>query len=412
MAAAKGAAVSIVAFVVFALAVASSTSQQTQEYAQHIIIPHDPPFQPPQTNWTDSDLLPTNLTVIPDDWYDVVGTQYDPTVTHNGNPSWKLNAVGYNEANSWWTRVYPGDVVYFGAWIKSESYPVGAGAIFGFDCYGPSDRILEVHPRIPQTAIWDIVDGVPTAGGTPIYVPYGNDWTWLEFQVTIPATVYSYDNYGAPITPQQIIGFIPWLGASWNYGETAQVWFSETTLYINPQQYVKAFKYDGLLEKTRVETFTFDGYLKSEQTKTWTVDANLTNRYLKAVTFDAWLQAELTKTFTFAGIPWTVGAFNFDADLLDTYVKAFTVDAWLQKGVPGTFTYDSVLQGKKGVFSFDGFLQWWTATVSRLGFIEAVIAEMQKQNIGEYCFAAGCVEPGCDNVATLIRRAAEQMREA
>jgi hypothetical protein len=169
--------------------------------------------------------------------------------------------------------------------------------------------------------------------------------------------------------------------------------------------------FDSWLEGTVPKTLTFDGYPKLEQTKTLTFDGYPINRYTKTLTFDSWLQQELHKTFSFGGIPWTTGAFNFDADLLSTYTKDFTVDGWLSAALPRAFNFDGVLLGRKGMFDFDGFLQWWSATVSRLGFIEAVVAEMEKQTIGDYCFAAGCVEPGVDNSATPIRRAVVQMRE-
>jgi hypothetical protein len=404
------------------------------------------------TSIVDDDDLTVNYALTPDNWgdgpYNVTGTllygvgpqiwSMDADVLYNGAATMKCvtNAGTTNdwrELDLWnWTLGYnqpfsvsPGDHIVLGVWVKQSSSTKGVGdgtrqagnACIWFDVWvdaeGGGFRFVHTvcgsnswaHPEAPDS--YDL-------GNFGII---GGDWTYVNVDVVIPDTVTDVWNGGGSVVPQYISPIISggWLftsaGGSEYVQEQATAWFANANLYINPASDI-TFTFDGWLQKTRVETLTFDGYPKLEQVKTLTVDANLTNRYLKTVTLDAWLQGELPKTFTLDGIPWTSGAFNFNADLLSTYAKTFTVDGWLQKSVPGTFTYDTVLQGRKGVFSFDGFLQWWTATVSRLGFVEAVIAEMQNQNIGDYCFEAGCVEPGVDNVATPIRRAAAQMREA
>ena len=168
----------------------------------------------------------------------------DFSVTHNGNPSIRLGARNtYNlwrEINQQWIRVNPGDHVIMRCWIKTDpSTNNYRGGIFGFDVYGDSNRILEVTPRNPQSSIWNIVNSVPTEGGSVIYVPYGSGWTQLTIDVTIPSTTYTHDDYGKSISPQKISGLIPWVGGNWFKSdgttiETANIWFADVEFYINP----------------------------------------------------------------------------------------------------------------------------------------------------------------------------------
>lgn len=41
--------------------------------------------------------------------------------------------------------------------------------------------------------------------------------------------------------------------------------------------------------------------------------------------------------------------------------------------------------------------------------LRQIIAKMESQTIGDYCFGAGCVEPGIDNVNTIMRRIITKM---
>ena len=41
--------------------------------------------------------------------------------------------------------------------------------------------------------------------------------------------------------------------------------------------------------------------------------------------------------------------------------------------------------------------------------LRQIIAKMESQNIGTYCFEPGCVEPGCDNHDTMLRRIIAKM---
>lgn len=169
-------------------------------------------------------------------------THADFSVLHNGHPSVRIDgpAIPANparEVNNVYQSVAVNDRVYFECYIKTNPSPIGAGGIIGFDVYGTlGDRILEVHPCTPQTAIWNIVNGIPVQGGTVIYVPYGRDWTLLSFGVTIPTTLYTHDDWGNPLSrgAQQIGNMVPWLTASKAQGESASVWFADALLQRNP----------------------------------------------------------------------------------------------------------------------------------------------------------------------------------
>ena len=47
---------------------------------------------------------------------------------------------------------------------------------------------------------------------------------------------------------------------------------------------------------------------------------------------------------------------------------------------------------------------YWGDGVARSTLFEEGLAFMENVDIGEYCFEAGCVEPGCDNVNVPLRR--------
>lgn len=118
--------------------------------------------------------------------------------------------------------------------IKTDPSSIaGPGGIIGFDVYSDYERILEVHPCTPQEDVWQVPNDYHVH---MIYVPYGSDWTQITIDVVIPNTVYTINDYGRALThgAQRISGLIPWLGASWNNGESASVWFANAELYINP----------------------------------------------------------------------------------------------------------------------------------------------------------------------------------
>lgn len=46
-------------------------------------------------------------------------------------------------------------------------------------------------------------------------------------------------------------------------------------------------------------------------------------------------------------------------------------------------------------------------TVATGGRLREVIRKFEKENIGNYCFEPGCVEPGVDNCNTIMRKIIE-----
>ena len=171
-------------------------------------------------------------------------THADFAVTRYGHPSIRIDgpgipANGAREVENRWISVKPGDHVVFSCWIKTNPSPIGEGGSIAFDCYGPYDRIIEVHPRTIQSEIWKggaYPTGWSGMSGSVISVPYGSDWTKLTIDVTIPYTIFQQSDWQQPLPhgPQQIVGILPILGASWNQGESASVWFADAELYINP----------------------------------------------------------------------------------------------------------------------------------------------------------------------------------
>lgn len=171
-------------------------------------------------------------------------THADYTTTHNGNPSIRVDGPGIwcnptREVNHAWVSVKPGDRIIFTCYIKTAYSSVGTGGTIGFDCYGPKERILEVHPRTIQTEIWNggsRPTGWSGMAGSVIWIPYGSGWTKITLDVTIPYTTYTHNDWQQPLTygPQQIAGIMPMLCSSWNKGESASIWYADAELYINP----------------------------------------------------------------------------------------------------------------------------------------------------------------------------------
>jgi len=48
---------------------------------------------------------------------------------------------------------------------------------------------------------------------------------------------------------------------------------------------------------------------------------------------------------------------------------------------------------------------------SLLANFRTTLRNMEKVNIGSYCFEAGCVEPGCDNVDVPLRRILDNLEK-
>jgi hypothetical protein len=175
-----------------------------------------------------------NLAVIPDAW----GSGYYPTVpqyafvdysvTHNGNPSIRLQRGGNIDPfgvidRSIWTNLYsckPGDHIVASIWIRTDSSSGDMGARLGIDLYGGRY----------------IVDGYPGVhiDTTTNYVRWGTTtWTQRTYDFIVPSTTYTRDQTGASIPGTQINGILLWIQA--RPGDAnGNAWFADAELYINP----------------------------------------------------------------------------------------------------------------------------------------------------------------------------------
>jgi hypothetical protein len=195
------------------------------------------PTPTPRPTPTPTATTAKNLAVIPDAWgpgYYPTVPQYaftDYSITHNGNPSMRLQKGGNTDPfgvidRSIWTNLYsckPGDHIVASIWIRTDPSSTGdttMGARLGIDMYGSGH----------------IVDGYP---GTHIdtttnYVHWGTTtWTQRTYDFIVPSTVYTHDQTGATISGTQINGILLWIQARPGT-DNANAWFSDATLYINP----------------------------------------------------------------------------------------------------------------------------------------------------------------------------------
>jgi hypothetical protein len=193
-----------------------------------------------------------NLAVIPNSWGNYNGTdvyfnvgpqithlETNPEHFHDGSISIRIDphreGIDLNyarELNIRWTPVKPGDHIVFKCWIKTSSAanaanngnPLYGGARIGIDFFGHSN-LLASHPTNEE--------------GLSSYVLFGSGWTLKIWDLIVPDTWFDIDNqwgspnYGKPIPPQQIMGFIAWMQVV-PVAETGVAWFSDAELYINP----------------------------------------------------------------------------------------------------------------------------------------------------------------------------------
>jgi hypothetical protein len=190
----------------------------------------------------------TNLATIPWRWPDYSGniifgsgTQIcflDTSVTHNGNPSIRLekhtsadtnyarevNCKGYNPS--------PGDHIVVKIWVKTDSTKYTGqnaqymGARLGVDFYarngnGPN-AVVDSYPHSGTEHSENIVSWGTTT------------WTQLTWDIIIPSTTYTKATDGTPLAnPGQIVGMVVWIQAlPANFEGVA--WFADAELYINP----------------------------------------------------------------------------------------------------------------------------------------------------------------------------------
>jgi hypothetical protein len=177
----------------------------------------------------------------------------DATSYHNFPPSIKITSGDSGTENNLkehsnnYVNVSAGDTVVVGGWLKVGATvdDYGYGSLVGFDFYGPSNRIMEVHPR---SAPW-VFSANPGGGqaGQACHVPYGSDYTYVEETVVVPNITFTHNDYGEalPGGPQQICGLIPWASMSWRIlngdpapaglNAPADSWFSDLFIYVNPE---------------------------------------------------------------------------------------------------------------------------------------------------------------------------------
>lgn len=178
-----------------------------------------------------------NLAIIPDAWgpgYYPTVSQYaftDTSVTHNGNPSIRLQKGGNTDPfgvidRSIWTNLFsckPGDHIVASVWIRtdpSSSGDTSMGARLGIDLYG-SGQIVDGYPGTHMDT-------------TSNYVHWGTStWTQRTYDFIVPNTVYTHDQTGASISGTQINGMLLWIQARPGT-DNSNAWFSDATLYINP----------------------------------------------------------------------------------------------------------------------------------------------------------------------------------
>jgi len=132
---------------------------------------------------------------------------------------------------NYWIHLHPGDRLVYTGWIKTDPDVVGGpGAIFGIDLYGPNTpwRLWEVCPQASgnDEDNFDCLYGNPKTYDYE-YVPFNAGWTSLKLDVTVPTWQFTIDDYGTTFPAQYCNGGIPWVGASWNNGESASTWFSD-----------------------------------------------------------------------------------------------------------------------------------------------------------------------------------------
>jgi hypothetical protein len=171
--------------------------------------------------------------------------QVDNSVLHNGNPSIRVGpdyVRGSREVDGAWIGVNPGDHIVYSVWIKTSAYKTSdmfPGGRLGMDFYIGSSRgggIATCDASGYQAGHPNDVENV--AGNWRVV--WGSDWTQVTWDLHIPTTYYTYVTTtvnGVPgiytCNPVQINSMVAWFdvrGAT----DTANAWFADPQLYINP----------------------------------------------------------------------------------------------------------------------------------------------------------------------------------
>lgn len=220
-----------------------------------------------------------NLAIIPETWSEDMASAASSYATidyvvlsPNGNPTIRLGpdtsgshgglSTREVDNNNDWVigRGQAGDHVIWRCWVKTGSGTQNnafAGGRIGIDFYGVSPqypgRVLNLD-TLPHDYTWSAqgwvspaLNGFPELPITDMIVPWGNDWTLLEYDFVVPATFYSYSRTGDVInTAIQIGSTSIWIDAR-EVADSAYVWFGDAEWYINPS--------DPFVEQVQKPTF-------------------------------------------------------------------------------------------------------------------------------------------------------------
>lgn len=207
-----------------------------------------------------------NLAHIPDAWghYDGTTVYYsdgpqivfvDNSVTHNGNPSIRIDPHvegvdknKYREVNLGYIPVQPGDHIVFKVWIKTghstldDDANYGNGGIMLFDYHGANGRLSEHSSDNPRCDVEPYQTWTTYLNDPSRYVPFNSDWTLRTLDTIVPdfviddksivdANTFSFAVPTGIYPVFQASGYIVEPNLQQDQGV---VWFADAELYINP----------------------------------------------------------------------------------------------------------------------------------------------------------------------------------
>lgn len=172
---------------------------------------------------------------------------------HNGDVSIRTGpdyVRGTREVDGAWLNVKPGDHIVFSAWIKTATYTSNSqysGAEIGLDFYIHSNLGYGIatvdtaghQAGHPQNA--EIEQDYSSFTGGITYVHWGQDWTQITWDLTVPTTYYNYvtiSSNSLPFAPYscssvQIDSVVPWFEGR-DVSANANCWFADPVFLINP----------------------------------------------------------------------------------------------------------------------------------------------------------------------------------
>lgn len=146
------------------------------------------------------------------------------------------------ECDGAWLSVVPGDHIVYGVWIKTaafESEDAFPGARLGFDYYIDSSegfgRAFYTGTGGSAASDWPSHPNDDDQISGEQRVAWGSDWTYVEWDVIVPATLcgYVYTDSLKPCTPIQISSVVMWFDAR-AVDDDASAWFADPVCYVNP----------------------------------------------------------------------------------------------------------------------------------------------------------------------------------